>query len=188
MNGSDKRREPGGGLSSRGLSRSHVIHGAVCCILACLFCVLVLRPVTVRRQSLSHRARSLENSLREKQQLQEFSGRVLEDALPKCSAGLEDHDMPEVLSNHISGLPELFQHLADSCEVEMISLVPSPSSVNGSGSDMRVHIRVRGASDGFRRYLLKVCSIPSVDRLESVQIEVTEDALELGIIAILSVG
>lgn len=87
-----------------------------------------------------------------------------------------------------SALPSLFENLASDVGLEFLAATPQLRSMRDGNEALRVDARMRGEYSNMQTLLLQLSTLPSVEGLDGLTIEVTEGGKEIRLTLWLGIG
>ena len=70
----------------------------------------------------------------------------------------------------IDTVSSLFKKMADKYDMEIVSVSPDVATMTEESDDIMVGIRLRGKFFDFRKFLVELGGVPSLDRVEEIEI------------------
>ena len=101
-----------------------------------------------------------------------------EESIPE---GISVRTVTPLNSENLDGLREVFEKLARSSQVELISVTTDVDSLEGNTKLVRLDCQLRGDFNNFRETLGKLNELPMLQTVESLSIEVAEAGYELNL-------
>ncbi|MEN8785936.1 MAG: hypothetical protein ABF379_16375 [Akkermansiaceae bacterium] len=88
--------------------------------------------------------------------------------------GISAHRLEAFKVDDLDGLPVVFQELAGSSNLKLISVTPQARSLEGDRELLRVDALLRGEFENFQLFLNRLNKMPTLETVESLAINVDE--------------
>ena len=80
-------------------------------------------------------------------------------------------DIKRLSRNDIDTITPLFEEIADNCDMQVVSISPDALILTEKSRDIMVDIHLRGKFFDFRKFLVELGGIPSLERIEEIEIK-----------------
>jgi hypothetical protein len=151
-------------------------------IFLCVILVFIFLGIVPSQRALANREENIaETNLKlEEQKILFPVYQVLKQGTEKKGA----HALPlpakvPLARNQLGRLNEAVKEIAGRAHMEVISLAPDVNSLSDKSTSIAVNVTVRGTFFSLRQLLIGIGGIPSLERIEGIQIQRTTNWMEM---------
>jgi len=160
-------------LSSR-LPTQSIIYVLVCCAGVMVFVMLIILPARRDAAALDAEIVSLQARIEEQRILNPLFKTLFERARAERQSDLPTREKAKLSQDDLAGLTDQLQQMARANRLQIEELSPDVNSLAGSSGYMSVSLSANGNFLDFRNFLIALETIPSLELIETIEVQSVE--------------
>jgi len=144
-----------------------------------LFVLLAILPAQRESEALDRRIDEISARIKEEQILTPLYESLLKKTQMKPPAGLNVVPVEKLKQNETDKVGRTFQEMARESKLQLAGYSPEIQSMIGETGTLKVSLLLKGDFFNLQPFLLQVCRLPYLDKIEEITITSASDTKEL---------
>lgn len=170
------------------IPQQSIVYLIFCLTGIAIFILAGILPNSWTMAELVNQANDAQFQLEETRTLGPFQKSLQDKSTKKESEILPLPEKGKLARTEIDTLPTTFGALAKMSGMSMLSAIPTLSALTGDASSLSVNVVLRGDFINFRKFLIQLGGIPSVQQIEEITLQQKPDSKEFRLKIWVAVG
>jgi hypothetical protein len=161
------------------IPQQSMVYLTVCSLVIAIFILVGLVPFQRNLTSLNEKIAEAKLRIEDQKTLQPVYRTVKQMAKQQGARSLPFPPLSALPRAQVDQLSSMVEELARKANVAVVSITPVASDLAGNPQSLAMEAFVRGDFFSFRKFLANLGGIPSLERIEEIQIQQSSDSMEL---------
>lgn len=147
-----------------------VMYLVLCVVILIIFYFAALYPYQQSLDAIDEKTAQVANLIEKQMTLLPLYEEMVKRGKDKIRGNLPVPDVKAISMGEIDAVAPLFKKMADESGMAVVSIKPAVLALTKESDDMMVTLHLRGQFLDFRKFLIEVGGLPSLSRVEEIEI------------------
>ncbi|MBW2630464.1 MAG: hypothetical protein JRC90_01655 [Deltaproteobacteria bacterium] len=148
-----------------------VMYLLICLVIFAIFYLVAIYPHQKSIGAMDVRTAQVVKHIEKQKVLLPLYNELVKESKNKVHARLPLPDIKKLSRNDIDTIAPLFEEIAGECDMQVVSVSPDALTLTEKSRDIMINIHLKGKILDFRRFLVELGGIPSLERVEEIEIK-----------------